>query len=57
MSKNEFFEGIRDPMLDGIDAVKTGRPLVTREVVLPDPPKSQDRPPKEGDATEEPLVG
>jgi putative transcriptional regulator len=39
MAKNEFFEGIRDAMLEGIDALKTGRPLVTRTVVLPDPPE------------------
>jgi putative transcriptional regulator len=36
---NPFFRGIRDAMVEGLEALREGRPLTTRDVVLPDPPR------------------
>ncbi len=36
---NEFFEGLHNAMAEGLDALRKGKPLTTREVVLPDRPK------------------
>ena len=40
MAKKEkaFFEGIREAMAEGIEAMREGRPLTQRDVVAPGPP-------------------
>ena len=37
---DEFFRAIRDNMLEGIEAIRTGKELTRREVTIPDPPRS-----------------
>ena len=37
--ENEFFDGLREAMTEGLAALKSGKALTTREVTLPEAPK------------------
>lgn len=37
--KDSFFEGLHGAMTEAVEALRTGRPLTVREVVLPAPPR------------------
>lgn len=37
--KDTFFEGLHGAMTEGLEALRAGRPLTVREVILPDPPR------------------
>jgi hypothetical protein len=36
--RNEFFDGLRDALQEGVEAVRKGKNLVTRKVTLPRQP-------------------